>query len=241
MTLLAILVTAVGIAVSLVFTSSDGYGSKITLPDKSGQEEIDIEEVHTINHRLVEEIEVNRLNALGIIGQLKRPNEYHFKATNSVYSGDKFLSTVTEGYVKGENALLTLYDGDEAIQNTVITKNSVYIWAEGSKRYKKLGKGSFTYDDISAVASYEQLLKYDSLINAYMEQEDGNLYVVAEALNDVTGIEEKYRISVSSGLLSEVSFEKDGTVTAKAVVELIGTDEIPLSVFTLPDGTIPTE
>ena len=237
--LLTVIVTLLGMAAGFYFTSSPQQET-IILPQKADGENIDIEDIRRENVRIVETIEVTPENVLSLVSQLRRPLEYHFKTENTVFSGEKSRVTMTEGYVKGTKAKVIQSENGRETVCYLLTDNSLYLWESGKRTVEKMGKGSFSYDDVAFVAPYEELSYFETIVSAQTLVENDEFFIEITGKRADSEIEETYTISVSSGLVTQVTFADGKETIAKTAVTLIGTDEIADSLFLLPDNTNPT-
>lgn len=234
--LLAVVVTLLGMAAGIYFNSPQAK-SPITLPQKTDGENIDIEDIRRENVRVVETVTVDKNNVLGLVSQLKRPLEFHFSTENTVFSGESFKVTASEGYVKGTKAKVVRSENGRETMHYVLTDNSLYLWESGKRSYEKLGKGSFSYDDVAFMPAYEDLLDFAVIDDAKSFDSEGNIFIEVTGRREDSEISETYVISVSTGLPTEVIFRNDSEMLAKTKVTLIGTDEIAEHIFLLPDNS----
>ena len=237
--LMALVVTLLGMAVGIYFNAPQPK-APIVLPQKTDGENIDMEEIRKENVRVVQAVKLDENNVLSLVSQFKRPLEYHFSTTNTVFSGDKSRVTTSEGFVKGTLSKVIRSENGAAKTHYVLTSNTLYMWENGSRSYEKLGKGSFSYDDVAFMPAYENLLKFEKVDSAKSFEKDGQMFIEVSIQRVESDIIETYVISVSTGLVSEVTFAEGQQVIAKTEVTLIGTDEIAESTFTLPDNSIPS-
>lgn len=237
--LLALVVTLLGMAVGIYFNAPQPK-APIVLPQKTDGENIDMEEIRKENVRIVQAVQLDESNVLNLVSQLKRPLEYHFSAVNTVFSGQKSRITTSEGFVKGTMSKVIRSENGAARIHYVLTSNALYMWENGKRSYEKLGKGSFSYDDVAFMPAYENLLKSEKIESADSFEKDGQMFVELSVKREESDIVETYVISVSTGLVSQVTFTEGQQVIAKTEVTLIGTDEIAESAFALPDNSIPS-
>ncbi|MBQ6835713.1 MAG: hypothetical protein IJO47_01520 [Clostridia bacterium] len=234
--LLAVIVTLLGMAAGIYFNSPQAE-TPITLPQKTEGENIDIEDIRRENVRVVETVTVDKNNVLGLVSQLKRPLEFHFATENTVFSGESSKVTASDCYVKGTKAKVVRSENGRETMHYVLTDNSLYLWESGKRSYEKLGKGSFSYDDVAFMPPYEDLLDFAVIDDAKSFDSEGNIFIEVTGKREDSEISETYVISVSTGLPTEVIFKNGNEILASTKVNLIGTDEIAEHIFLLPDNS----
>ena len=237
---LALVVFIMGIAASVFISVFDiSEENTISLPEKTDDTISSEEEIREQNNRVFTAVTVDASNVKSLIERLERPYEYSFRTDGIIVSGGYSLTVSTEGYVKGEFSKTVEYEGENPISHMVMTPQSIYAWKNGANEYETLGRGDFTYDDVSYMPTYEELLEGKEITEASLKNIGGDLFVFVKAQNEATKLTEEYTVSVSKGLPVSAVFKKDDSTVMSVNVENIEVGEVDTSVFLLPDGKNP--
>lgn len=126
-------------------------------------------------------------------------------------------------------------------EHSILGNGTLWCWYDEGSDYISLTDDGDARDLIAYIPTYEDVLKVEQsaiLDTGYVEKNGGPcIYVAVQRPGEET--QERYWISVSSGLLAAAETEKDGlivyTMTSGDVVSPMA-DEA--GAFTLPDGTV---
>ena len=233
----AVAILLIGIIVSLFWTGRGGVQGKIILPGSGdGISGVDVEIVEQ-NIGKVEQVAVDRDNALRGIASLQRPAEYTYAAdVTYFYPGGSTVvhltGAVSDSYCK---AAQTTPNG--TLKHTLITPDSIYIWSSASVALYKGAKGETTGDDLLLMPTYEELLAPDGgKVTEAQYHADGspaNITVSFER-GDKRMV---YTLSVETGLLIAAEEFEGETRLYRAELTSVSCEKPDASYFRLPNGT----
>ena len=130
---IATVICALAIFLGFIFSTNTGESvSEITLPEKSQLNLGGINNILRENIRIIEEMGIDTGNIKEVLKLLKRPSEYSFSSETRIFSNDKLSSKTHQGSVKDSVSKVTLLDVETPINHTIISKDSIYTWKNGS-------------------------------------------------------------------------------------------------------------
>lgn len=242
LSIVTVMVVIIGLFVG-IYWSSQSFGGdphEIMLPGEVETVSTETAQYASLNEEL-EKIEINADNVQKIIASMARPENYSCKTEIKLfYSGGEMLMKnehfVMEGYQKTEqqNEL-------GVVEKHIISgKGTVFIWKPGEKQYYRSNIGEITADDMRVVPTYEDIADYpkSSIVDAGYAVLNGQNCIMVEAVDQDTGYEETYYISLDSGLLVEADKKHQGEEVYSMKMSDLVLGGVSESVFLLPNNVL---
>lgn len=230
------LVIAIGVTVlaavffSIVLPALTGKAPKVLLPDVN-QQTSQAEENYL-------PVTVTPETVQSVIASLSRPDSYRSTLTVSLYwdggsSADQVEIWADGGYVR------TAVTSGGTTQYRLVGDGKLRLWYAGDQTWQETDAHDATADLAQRIPTYEDVLDLEqSAITAAGYEEKNGAYCIYVAVSVAEGIQDRYWIDTSSGLLCGAeTYEED-----QKVYEMVQTQfASPLeegTVFSLPDGTV---
>ena len=238
----AVAVVAVGIFISffLSFSSTDDT-NLITLP---GQESATIDtspDIAESNRDKLYTVSVNADNIQAVVASLRRPEEYQCQMETVYFYGASQTTFTSKLWKRGDLVRIYQTAGAGGIgQQTLLTRDWVYVWAEGTE-YGKFSRQANDVNLYSKAPSYEDLLNLprEQILVGEVRERGGTLCLYAESMDTLTGERESWYILVENGLLILAEGHLNDVLTYRCSMMDLQLELDEDAEFVLPDGTIP--
>jgi len=222
----------------------DGDGPSITLPDdgSGNQPGVPQSDPHlTVQAEHYAPLVVTSDNVLSVVATLRRPHTYQYEAQVTMSAGGKSavfraLCYNKNGYAKTE----FLNDQGMPESHVLAGPEATLSWQAGDTRVFSGPAGGISEDDSRRIPTYEDLLSLpkEEICAGEAVTLDEESCIYATWIDPVTDEEQRYWISVASGLLvrAETVNKAGDTVLSMELSGLLYT--VDDEVFRLPDGSL---
>ena len=201
----AVVVIAVGILISLLFSTSgteDAY--VISLPSQ-GSAVIDPSyELGQSNRDQLQIISVDKNNIQAVVASLKRPEAYSCRIATTYYYRNSNTTLVSNLWKQDSTVRISqLNAAGEETEQVLLTDRAAYLWGAGENTFTRFNRQDQDIDLYSRAPSYENLLllSSDQILEGSILELDGHLCLYAKTEDVVTGEVEQWYILVENGLL----------------------------------------
>lgn len=189
-----------------------------------------------------QQVSVTPETVQSIIASLSRSSSYYRELTVETFWSDSSSSTTTvQTWVDGgwTHTAQTLPSG--LIRHDIVGDGQVYYWYEGDQTWRTAPSDQLSADLAQHIPTYETVLELDpaAILDTSYELRGDLSCIYVQVQGAVEGYEERYWISVDSGLLVSAESLENGqlvySMTALSPVQSIPSDS---NIFSLPDGTV---
>ena len=190
-------------------------------------------------------VSVDKTNVKNIISAISRPSEYFSETKSTLSHSGGSSEYMRKKWVRGNLSrvdVISSVTSQSVSSHYLYSPDSVYIWRPGEKTYYKAARGDFDADDAQMLMSYEDILNAsdESIVTAQNTLYDGNLCIYTEVRSIESGYTERYWVSATTGLLLfGQTLDSEGEVIYTITSTQIDISPQDISLFTLPDGTVP--
>lgn len=209
-----------------------------------------------VQEGLTDGVTVDTSNVLQVIRTLSRPQDYVFEAESTLSYHSVSSTLRVRGIVKGRRAKLQMLSVGGAVEKEMILAPSgYYAWQSGQA---SLYSGSLGQDipedgdlaafcdEASRIPTYEDVLVLgqqnpECLLDAGYTQREGQSCIFVLVDNRLANTQDRYYISIDTGLLCEASSEKNGMTVYQMKQTVLEEAAVEESQFTLPNGQQVTE
>lgn len=191
------------------------------------------------NGALVNGVNVDVSNVQKVIGTLQRPEEYYWEGKTKLSYASSSDEQVFHLSRRGQLSRIELFDSaGNSKQQILLTEKQYYSWNSGSRSFYQGALGGVTPDDAGRLPTYEDVLKLssDAITEAGYLLHNGQPCIYVKTKDEKIGSEDRYYISVSSGLLIEATTSLGGMEIYSMQQTLLNVRHIEDSVFVLPNG-----
>lgn len=243
-----ILVAAITVVITAAMFTSFGRSLMATslptviLPEpeqiQSGQSAPGEEVFHSLLR-----VEVTPDTVQNVIASLARSSSYYREVTVETFWDSGSSAAEVQIWVDGEwtHVRQTLPSG--LIRHDLIGEEQIFYWYDGEAVWCTAPASDTSADLAQRLPTYETVLALpvDSISDAGYEVKEGIPCIYVEVHGSVAGYQERYWISVDSGLLAaaETIIEQNDVVYRMSALNPI--QSLPVSekgLFSLPDGTV---
>lgn len=191
----------------------------------------------------IQRVEVTPETVQNVIASLSRSTSYYRECTIESFWGESDSTlTMVQVWVDGawSHSSQTMPSG--LIRHDLVGSDSVYYWYEGESTWLTAPANAGSADLAQHLPTYETVLDLPTdAITAAGYEEKGDLpCIYVEVDSPAAGYQERYWISVDSGLLAAAETTQDGILVYRMSAlsptqALTGSDK---NIFALPDGTV---
>lgn len=187
-------------------------------------------------------VEVTPDTVQSVVATLSRPESYSRALTVTLYWGESGRGDQHVQMWADKGWLKTTVTSGSGIQHRLVGDGKLRLWYDGDTAWKELPADSRSADLAQQIPTYEDVLAADkeAITEAsYVIRDDKSCIYVAVRQED-PAVFDRYWIEVATGLLAFCeTVEGDRTVYSMAETDYAAPLE-DVSVFTLPDGTLPS-
>lgn len=236
-------VMIITLAVSFYLSSVRHHSNDqmIVLPGQNGDEISVSKGEMGENAAKLDGITIDKTNVKKVIATLVRPQEYYMEATTSlIYHSDKNEQNLRFS-VKGDMAKIQILSPvNVALKHIIITPYNYYSWNNGARGFYKGARGDYSYDDAGAMPTYEDVLNIndEEIIDAAFVKFGSEACIFVAVNNALSGAQDSYYISVSSGLLYASQSKAGGMMVYEMQQTSLEIKEIANNEFNLPTGQL---
>ena len=191
----------------------------------------------------LQRVEVTPETVQSIIASLSRQSSYYREVTVETYLEDgASVSSAVQVWTDGAwtRTIQPLPSG--LIRSDLIGQELVYYWYAGDETWRTAPADRGTADIAQHIPTYETVLQLPvSSITATGYEQRGELHCIyVQVQSPVAGYEERYWVSVDSGLLVGAESLEDGRLvySMAALTPAESLNPADGEIFSLPDGTV---
>ena len=224
----------------LFYTAINRERPHIVLPDGDASIDISASGGNATGENSVSRVEVTAENVQSVIALLDRPETYMQNILLTTFwsggEGQTMVNTAVDGSLIRIDTVLPGGQMRHIIQNE--TKS--YLWYNHEHTVCTMERGSFSQDEEQWIPTYEDLLRIDQkcIVQAGYEPYQDIDCIYAATGKDAIGYEERYWISVDSGLLIAAERLQNGVPVYRVEAQELSLEEPGAEMFTLPNGTV---
>lgn len=187
-------------------------------------------------------LKVSRENVQTVIAALQRPQSYSAEYDVRLFWSGGESSLLRSVAVREDRVKTILYDADALPAEHFLSVNErTYLWMEGEKTFREVPKGSLAQDDLLQIPTYEDILSADpaGIESAEYRDLDGEACIWVLMQADPSGYSWRYWISLDSGLLIQAEHWKHSDRIYQVRRVSFDRAEPDLTLFRLPNGSVP--
>ena len=187
-------------------------------------------------------VEVTPETVQSVIATLTRPESYSRTLTVTLYWGESGKGEqqvqiwADDGYVK------TTVTSGSGVQHRLVGDGKLRLWYDGDTAWKEVPAGGHSADLAQHIPTYEDVLTVsrDQITEAAYVDRDGKRCVYVEVVRSDPAGADRYWIETATGLLAACESLEGEKVVYSMEETAFASPLEDASVFTLPDGTMPS-
>ena len=188
-------------------------------------------------------VEVTPKTVQNVIASLSRNTSYYRECTIESFWGENASTlTTVQTWVDGEWSHVRHTMPSGLIRHDLVGNGTIHYWYEGESSWLTAPADDTSADLAQHIPTYETVLDLpmDSILSAGYELKGDLPCIYVDVSSAVAGYQERYWVSVDSGLLVAAETMQEDTLVYRMsalnpIQSLVTTEE---DTFALPDGTI---
>ncbi len=188
-------------------------------------------------------VEVTPETVQSVIASLSRSTSYYRELNVETFWGEGDSSSASvRTWVDGDwsHSVQSLPTG--LVRHDIVGDGTLYYWYDGDETWRTVPADGRSADLAQHIPTYETVLELDrdSILSTGYEVQGDMPCIYVEVLGGVEGYEERYWVSVDSGLLVCAESLEDGALVYRmtAFTPISSPCPVEQDTFALPDGTV---
>lgn len=237
--ILIALILAAAVAYSFTFSLFGGTPS-VSLADVSSTSDVGSDGPVQSGDAAIQ-VEVTPETVQNVIATLTRYRSYSRAIQVEYLRGGAVVGTLSATVAADNGWTRVDLTSASGVEHTIIGNGVCYRWYDDDPDHVQLHAGEASDDLAQRIPTYENVLELEQerITAAGYESRGGVACVYVETVEDELGYQERYWVSVESGLLVSAETVKDGEVVYRmAAYQVESPLADPEGQFMLPDGTV---
>lgn len=190
----------------------------------------------------LQRVEVTPATVQSVIASLSRSSSYYRELSVESFWGEtSSSSTSVQAWVDGGWSHISQTLPSGLVRHDLVGEGQVYYWYEGDQTWRTAPADELSADLAQHIPTYETVLALDpqTITGTGYEQKGELPCIYVQVQGSVAGYEERYWVSVDSGLLVAAETLEDSKLVYRmtAFTPISSPCPVQADTFALPDGT----